>query len=220
MDRTIKTFRVDYDLDGVMLSGICRWVGEHIQVEMIAPMEGIITHVCKSPFQTRMNERSAEDEAIEDMQGTFFDLLEIDRNIDEYRKVAKSYQAFYHKMTRRNAELRKTLAELESQYADHAVSRKEYRLQKKLLEDSLMGTGYKLQQFRLKVYSRDRNLPKISPDYVCQIIRWIDRYPVEARKLIDTYTEKYVKNRESFVREEEERKKAETQNENESKQNS
>ena len=109
---------------------------------------------------------------------------------------------------------------MESQYAEHAVSRKEYRLQKKLLEDSLMSTDYKLQQFRLKVYSRDRNLPKISPDYVCQIIRWIDRYPVEARKLIDTYTEKCVKNWESFVREEEERKKAETQNGNESNQNS
>lgn len=78
---------MDYDLNEVMLSGICRWMGEHIQVEMIAPMSGIIFHVCKSPFQTRMNKSIAEDEAIEDVQGTFFDLLEIDRILMNFGRL-------------------------------------------------------------------------------------------------------------------------------------
>lgn len=50
------------------------------------------------------------------------------------------------------------------------------------------------------------------------MIRWIDWHPIEVKKLVDTYTEKYLKDWESFVRSEEERKKAETQNGNESKQ--
>ena len=99
MDRKIKSFKVDFDF-GIQLSGICRWVGDQLQVEMTAPMDGIITTVCRLPFRRRIDELSVEDEAIEELQATFYDLFVIDRNIDEYRKIAKAYQAYKHKVTR------------------------------------------------------------------------------------------------------------------------
>ena len=68
MDRTIKTFKVDFDYDGVQLSGICRRVGEQMQVEMTAPMNGIVSFVCRWPFRPRMIENTVEDEAIEETE--------------------------------------------------------------------------------------------------------------------------------------------------------
>ena len=127
MDRTIKTFKVDFDYDDIQLSGICRWVGEQMQVEMTAPMNGIVSFACRWPFRPRMIENTVEDEAIEELQRILLDLFVIDRNMEKYRKIDKAYQAYKHKVTRRNAELKKTLAELETQYEDHTIERKEYR---------------------------------------------------------------------------------------------
>jgi len=190
MDRSIKTFKVDFDYNGVLLSGICRWVGEQMQVEMTAPMNWIISFVCRLPFRPRMIENTIEDEAIEELQRILLDLFVIDRNMEAYRKIGKAYQAYKHKVTRRNAELKKTLAELETQYADHTIDRKEYRFQKKLIEHSLQFTNVKLYEFEKVIYYQYKNLPHISPYYVCQILRWIDRYPAEVRQLIDTSNER------------------------------
>ena len=99
-------------------------------------------------------------------------------------------------MTRRNAELKKTLAELETQYANHNIDGKEYRFQKKLIEDSLQFTKVKLYEFERVMYLQHKDLPHISPYYVCQILRWIDRHTAEARKLIDTSNER----NENFLR--------------------
>ena len=196
MDRSIKTFKVDFEYDGVLLSGICRWVGEQMQVEMTAPMNGIVSFVCRWPFRPRMIENTVEDEAIEELQRILLDLFVIDRNMEAYRKIGKAYQAYKHKVTRRNAELKKTLAELETQYADHTIERKKYRFQKKLTEDSLHFTNVKLYEFEKVIYFQYKNLPHISPYYVCQILRWIDRHTAEARKLIDTSNER----NENFLR--------------------
>jgi len=190
MDRTIKTFKVDFDYDDIQLSGICRWVGEQMQVEMTAPMNGIVSFVCRWPFRPRMIENTVEDEAIEELPRILLDLFVIDRNMEKYRKIGKAYQAYKHKVTRRNAELKKTLAELETQYADHTIERKEYRFQKKLIEDSLRFTNVKLYEFERVMYLQHKDLPHISPYYVCQILRWIDRHPAEARQLIDTCNER------------------------------
>lgn len=196
MDRSIKTFKVDFEYDGVLLSGICRWVGEQMQVEMTAPMNGIVSFVCRWPFRPRMIENTVEDEAIEELQRILLDLFVIDRNMEAYRKIGKAYQAYKHKVTRRNAELKKTLAELETQYADHTIERKEYKFQKKLIEDSLRFTNVKLYEFERVMYLQHKDLPHISPNYVCQILRWIDRHTAEARKLIDTSNER----NENFLR--------------------
>ena len=154
MDRTIKTFKVDFDYDGVLLSGICRWVGEQMQVEMTAPMNGIVSFACRWPFRPRMIENTVEDEAIEELQRILLDLFVIDRNMEKYRKIGKAYQAYKHKVTRRNAELKKTLAELETQYEDHTIERKEYRFQKKLIEDSLLFTNVKLTAKTYTIWHR------------------------------------------------------------------
>ena len=196
MDRSIKTFKVDFEYDGVLLSGICRWVGEQMQVEMTAPMNGIVSFVCRWPFRPRMIENTVEDEAIEELQRILLDLFVIDRNMEAYRKIGKAYQAYKHKVTRRNAELKKTLAELETQYANHNIDGKEYRFQKKLIEDSLQFTKVKLYEFERVMYLQHRDLPHISPYYVCQLLRWIDRHTAEARKLIDTSNER----NENFLR--------------------
>ena len=196
MDRTIKTFKVDFDYDDIQLSGICRWVGEQMQVEMTAPMNGIVSFVCRWPFRPRMIENTVEDEAIEELQRILLDLFVIDRNMETYRKIGKAYQAYKHKVTRRNAELKKTLAELETQYANHNIDGKEYRFQKKLIEDSLQFTKVKLYEFERVMYLQHKDLPHISPYYVCQILRWIDRHTAEARKLIDTSNER----NENFLR--------------------
>jgi len=196
MDRSIKTFKVDFEYDGVLLSGICRWVGEQMQVEMTAPMNGIVSFVCRWPFRPRMIENTVEDEAIEELQRILLDLFVIDRNMEAYRKIGKAYQAYKHKVTRRNAELKKTLAELETQYANHKIDGKEYRFQKKLIEDSLQFTKVKLYEFERVMYLQHKDLPHISPYYVCQILRWIDRHTAEARKLIDTSNER----NENFLR--------------------
>ena len=206
MDRSIKTIKVDFDYNGVLLSGNCWWVGEQMQVEMTAPMDGIISFVCRWPFLPRMLENTIEDEAIEELQRILLDLFVIDRNIEEYRKIGKAYQAYKHKVTRRNAELKKTLAELETKHADHTIGRKEYKFQKKLIEDSLQFTNVKLYEFEKVLYAQYKNLPNISPYYVCQILRWIDRYPTEARKLIDTCRERNEYNLRMLEKEEEERK--------------
>ena len=206
MDRTIKTFKVDFDYDDIQLSGICRWVGEQMQVEMTAPMNGIVSFVCRWPFRPRMIENTVEDEAIEELQRILLDLFVIDRNMEKYRKIGKAYQAYKHKVTRRNAELKKTLAELETQYADHTIERKEYRFQKKLIEDSLRFTNVKLYEFERVIYYQYKKLPHISPYYVCQILRWIDRHPTEARKLIDICRERNEYNLRMLEKEEEERK--------------
>ena len=196
MDRSIKTFKVDFEYDGVLLSGICRWVGEQMQVEMTAPMNGIVSFVCRWPFRPRMIENTVEDEAIEELQRILLDLFVIDRNMEAYRKIGKAYQAYKHKVTRRNAELKKTLAELETQYANHKIDGKEYKFQKKLIEDSLQFTKVKLYEFERVMYLQHKDLPHISPYYVCQILRWIDRHTAEARKLIDTSNER----NENFLR--------------------
>lgn len=190
MDRSIKTFNIGFEYNGVLLSCICRWVGKQMQVEMTVPMNGIVSFVCRLPFRPSMLENTIEEEAIEELQRILLDLFIIDRNIEDYRKIGKAYKAYRHKVTRRNAELKKTLTELESQHADHSINRKEYRFQKKLIEDSLQFTNVKLCEFEKVIYFQYKNLPHISPYYVCQILRWIDRHSAEARKLIDTSKER------------------------------
>ena len=59
-----------------------------------------------------------------------------------------------------------------------------------MIEDSLRITNVKLYEFERVMYLQHKDLPHISPYYVCQILRWIDRHPDEARQLIDTCNER------------------------------
>lgn len=184
MDRTIKSFSIESEFEGVQLTGICRWVGDMMQVEMTSPMKGVTSYISRFPFRPWLLEKTIENRAEEELQALFIDLLIIMEHIEDYRKMSHAYQSYHHKLTRRNAELRKTLSELETQYADHTICKKEYSFQKELIEELLTSTDFVMFEFGKTTYQNYENLTEISPTYVSQILNWIDRNPIAAKQLV------------------------------------
>lgn len=189
MNREIDVIPIETEFDGVTIKGICRYVGEQLQVEMTSPMDGVVSYATRLPFIQSFIERTVEEHAENELEYLFLDLLIVYDRLDDYRSFVKAYNAYHHKVTTRNAELKKTLAELEAQYAEHSISRKEYKLQKKLLEEILTSTEFKMFEFGRALYSRTDDLSEISPLYVRQIINWIDRNPKKAEELIKSFKE-------------------------------
>jgi hypothetical protein len=189
MNREIDVFPVETEFDGVTVKGICRYVGGHLQVEVTSPMDGVVSYAVRLPFSRQFYEWTIEEHAEFELESLFIDLMIVYDRLDDYRTIVKAYNAYRHKVTTRNAELRKTLAELETRYAEHTISRKEYNLQRALLEEVLTSTDFKMFKFGQALYNRHDDLSGISPFYVRQIINWIDRNPKRAEELIRTFKE-------------------------------
>lgn len=189
MNREIDVFPVETEFDGVTVKGICRYVGGHLQVEVTSPMDGVVSYAARLPFSRGFYVRTIEEHAECELESLFIDLMIVYDRLEDYRTIVKAYNAYRHKVTTRNAELRKTLAELETRYAEHTISRKEYNLQRALLEEVLTSTDFKMFKFGQALYNRHDDLSGISPFYVRQIINWIDRNPKRAEELIRTFKE-------------------------------
>jgi len=189
MNRNIDIFPIDTEFDGVTVKGICRRVGNHLQVEVTSPMDNVVCYVCRLPFRNQFMNNSVKDQAEEELECLFIDLMVVYERLDDYRRIVKAYNAYRRKETCRNAELKKTLSELETQYAVHAISRKEYKRQKELLEECISSIDFKMYEFGQTIYRRNRDLSAVSPFYVRQIVNWIDRNPERAEQLMKTFRE-------------------------------
>ena len=104
----VRTFNVEYRVEGRRLHGICRWVANSLQIEMISPFRGLVSH-CHFDYK-KMNLHEG--------------------NIEGWAKHELK------RVIRKQVELIKAYKDLEIAFTQKKISKREFRMQEWLLMDA------------------------------------------------------------------------------------
>lgn len=123
--KQIKVFKIDFPFEDVQLSGVCRWIENSVQVEMLQPYEwydGIKFFKDKEPLTEQQVRKVANEFLIE----IYHDLVAHDwayDNLEECLKATKNVMSEAFDFQERVAE---AIPQVLEEYADGNIDRHEY----------------------------------------------------------------------------------------------
>lgn len=123
--KQINVFKIDFPFEDVQLSGVCRWIENSVQVEMLQPYEwydGIKFFKDKEPLTEQQVRKVANEFLIE----IYHDLVAHDwayDNLEEYLKATKNVMSEAFDFQERVAE---AIPQVLEEYADGNIDRHEY----------------------------------------------------------------------------------------------
>ena len=132
----VRTFDVDYKMEGRQIHGICRWIANSLQVEMTSPFRGMVTHYHFDYKKERLTERNVEGWAKHMLKNIYNDLRDIAQDDEDYQWFVNKYKSDRFLVNRRQVELIKAYNDLEMALSQKKISKREYRMQKWLLMDA------------------------------------------------------------------------------------
>ncbi len=136
----IRTFDVDYRVEGRRLHGICRWVANSLQVEMTTPFRGLATHCHFDYHKIRLSEGNVEGWAKHELKAIYNDIREIAKDDEDYQYFINRYRSDRFRVMRKQVELKRAYNDLEMAYSQKRISKREYRMQEWLLMDAFRHT--------------------------------------------------------------------------------
>ena len=136
----IRTFDVDYRVEGRRLHGICRWVANSLQVEMTTPFRGLVTHCHFDYHKIRLTEGNVEGWARHELKAIYNDIREIAKDDEDYQYFINRYKADRFRVIRKQVELIKAYKDLEMALSQKKISKREFRMQEWLLMDAFSHT--------------------------------------------------------------------------------
>lgn len=136
----VKTFNVDYRVEGRRLHGICRWVANSLQVEMATPFRGLVTHCHFDYHKIRLTEGNVEGWAKHELKAIYNDIREIAKDDEDYQYFINRYRSDRFRVMRKQVELKRAYNDLEMAYSQKRISKREYRMQEWLLMDAFSHT--------------------------------------------------------------------------------
>lgn len=136
----IRTFDVDYRVEGRRLHGICRWVANSLQVEMTTPFRGLVTHCHFDYHKIRLTEGNVEGWAKHELKAIYNDIHEIAKDDEDYQYFINRYRSDRFRVMRKQVELKRAYNDLEMAYSQKRISKREYRMQEWLLMDAFSHT--------------------------------------------------------------------------------
>ena len=136
----VRTFNVDYRVEGKRLHGICRWVANSLQVEMTTPFRGLVTHCHFDYHKIRLTEGNVEGWAKHELKAIYNDIREIAKDDEDYQYFINRYRSDRFRVMRKQVELKRAYNDLEMAYSQKRISKREYRMQEWLLMDAFSHT--------------------------------------------------------------------------------
>lgn len=136
----VRTFHVDYRVEGKRLHGICRWVANSLQVEMISPFRGLVTHCHFDYHKMILHEGNVEGWAKHELKAIYNDIREIAKVDEDYQYFINRYRADRFRVIRKQVELIKVYKDLEMALSQKKISKREFRMQEWLLTDAFSHT--------------------------------------------------------------------------------
>ena len=129
----IKTFNVEYIVENRRLRGICRWLSNGLQIEMISPFQGLVSHCHFNDNRLRLNEGNVEGWAKHELKAIYNDVREIAKDDEDYQYFINRYKAERFRVTRKWVEIIKAHNDLEMLLSQKKISKREFRKQEWLL---------------------------------------------------------------------------------------
>ena len=136
----VRTFNVEYRVEGRRLHGICRWVANSLQVEMISPFRGLVSHCHFDYHKIRLTEGNVEGWAKHELKAIYNDIREIAKDDEDYQYFINRYRSDRFRVMRKQVELKRAYNDLEMAYSQKRISKREYRMQEWLLMDAFSHT--------------------------------------------------------------------------------
>lgn len=132
----VKTFKVDYRVEGKRLHGICRWAGNSLQVEMTAPFRGFVTHYHFDYVKMRLTDGNVEGWARHGLKAIYNDIKTVADSEDDYKYLLNRYRSDRFRVIRRQMEFVGAYKDLEMALRLKKISKSEFRMQEWLLLDA------------------------------------------------------------------------------------
>jgi len=132
----VRTFNVDYRVEGKRLHGICRWVANSLQVEMTSPFRGLVTHCHFDYNKMKLHEGNVEGWARHELKAIYNDIREIAKDDEDYQYFINRYKADRFRIIRKQVELIKAYKDLEMAHSQKKISKRDFRMQQWLLMDA------------------------------------------------------------------------------------
>lgn len=132
----VKTFKVDYRVEGKRLHGICRWAGNSFQVEMIAPFRGFVTHCHFDYVKMRLTDGNVEGWARHELKAIYNDIKTVADSEDDYKYLLNRYRSDRFRVIRRQMEFVGAYKDLEMSLRLKKIDKSEFRMQEWLLLDA------------------------------------------------------------------------------------
>jgi len=136
----VRTFNVDCRVEGKRLHGICRWVANSLQIEMISPFRGLVSHCHFDYNKMRIYEGNVEGWARHELKAIYNDIREIAKDDEDYQYFINRYRADRFRIIRKQVELIKAYKDLEMAFSQKKINKREFRMQEWLLMDAFSHT--------------------------------------------------------------------------------
>ena len=132
----IRTFNVDYRVEGRRIHGICRWVANTLQVEMTSPFRGFTTHYHFDYNKLRLTEGNVEGWARHGLKEIYLDIRTVAYNEEDYQYLKYRYRLNRFQVIRKQVELVKAYKDLEMLLSQKKISKRDFRMQQWLILDA------------------------------------------------------------------------------------
>ena len=132
----VKTFNVDYRVEGKRLHGVCRWVANSLQVEMTAPFRGFVTHCHFDYVKMRLTDGNVEGWARHELKAIYNDIKTVADSEGDYKYLLNRYRSDRFRVIRKQAELVRAYKDLEMALSQKKITKSEFRMQEWLIMDA------------------------------------------------------------------------------------
>ena len=136
----VRTFNVEYRVEGRRLHGICRWVANSLQIEMISPFRGLVSHCHFDYKKMNLHEGNIEGWAKHELKAIYNDIREIAKDDEDYQYFINRYRADRFRVMRKQVELIKAYKDLEMVLSQKKMNKREFRMQEWLQMDAFTHT--------------------------------------------------------------------------------
>jgi hypothetical protein len=115
-------------------------VANSLQVEMISPFRGLVTHCHFDYNKMKLHEGNVEGWAKHELKAIYNDIREISKDDEDYQYFINRYKANRFRVIRKQVELIKAYKDLEMLLSQKKISKREFRMQEWLLMDAFSHT--------------------------------------------------------------------------------
>lgn len=136
----VRTFKVEDKVEDRCLQGICRWVANSLQIEMISPFRGFVSHCHYNYDNVRLTDDNVEEWAKQELKAIYMDLRTVADNEDDYQYLKYQYRLNRYRVIRKQVELVQAYKDMEMLLSQKKISKREFRMQQWLLMDAFSHT--------------------------------------------------------------------------------
>ena len=183
----VRRFEVETTFNDVVLSALCRVVGNTLTVTITKPFNGMVTQVHTLYSDKRgMRMELARNYALDELELSYLDFTTVAKDFELYRDIVYKQRIYLLELEKKRRALTATTEYVKRQFMADKMNSNEERQSYRAINNALGALGHDAKQ-NYEQMLRKHKLTEIDFEYVKQIVLWMVHNETEAKRLIEAH---------------------------------